>query len=107
MWLNRSWVCVGSYLNPRPGGGRGATGPKETGEGWWWDCDGGVEDGEGGEVPPRDMSESSESLPPPGLRGRLEPAPPGPDCCCNLEFFVKNLLFRIFCLKITVIFLEF
>lgn len=79
--LNCDW---GSKRKLSDGGGIGPRGPRGIGEGWWC-IGGGVELGEGGDVPPSEMSESSESLPPaPGLKARLALPFPVPDCCCIL-----------------------
>lgn len=83
-WLNRNCDCEGSKRKFKDGGGRGPRGPRGTGDGWW--VGGGEELGDAGDVPPSEMSESSESLAPgPGLRVRRVPPFPVPDCCCILK----------------------
>lgn len=96
-WLNRNCDWEGSKRKFKDGGGRGPRGPRGTGDGWW--VGGGEELGDAGEVPPSEISESSESLPPgPGLSARRVFPFPVPDCCCILKHNVKEsfyLTFRI------------
>jgi len=89
VWLNRKCGCVGSKRKFKEGGGRGPRDPRGTGDGWWFG--GGEELGDGGEVPPREMSESSLLLPPgPGLKVRRAFPFPWPDCCCILLQIIRN-----------------
>lgn len=84
---NRNDGAVGSKRKLSEGVGMGPIEPRDAADGWWWWCsDGGgdEEPGEGGEVPPSEMSESSVSLPGPGLRARPTRPLPAPDCCCCL-----------------------
>lgn len=91
VWPNRKCGCVGSKRKFKEGGGKGPRDPRGTGDGWWFG--GGEELGDGGDVPPREMSDSSLLLPPgPGLRARRAFPFPWPDCCCILLQITRNSL---------------
>ena len=101
-WPKRNCDWLGSKWKLRVGGGpSGPSGPNGTGDGWWC-VGGGDEFGDGGDVPPNDMSESSLSLPPgPGLNARRGTPFPGPDCCCILQHSNKCSYCK-WCLKLCV-----